>query len=166
MAHSPIFLMWAITFCPNIVPSNSQMLLKDWYQEFLCMSHVWSHLTCIQWQGQASVHNVDSILSHCRLNSLAVYFPTCPKVRFNVFREFLASLSPTQRLALSIHWCQLKVDLSVCRHKVTKFLWQWKFLDGTQDEWAVWPGWCCPHWWKCLFFRHQFIQGIFGGSWQ
>jgi len=121
-AHFPIFLMWAITVCPNIVLFNGYMLLKDWYQEFLCVSRVWSHLTCVRQQGQASAHNVDSILSHRHPNSLAVYCPTCPEVGFNVFREFLVSLSPTQRLALSIYWCKLIANLSVYRHKVTKFL--------------------------------------------
>ena len=61
---------------------------------------MYGHLTCVWPQGQASIHNINSILTHHCPNTLVVYCPACPEVGFNVFREFLTNLSLAERCVL------------------------------------------------------------------
>jgi hypothetical protein len=69
------------------------------------------HLTCVRQQGQTASHNIDSVLNHRHPNSLAIYCPACPEVGFNVFQEFLANLSCTERYVCVHHWRNVEADL-------------------------------------------------------
>ncbi|KAJ3574058.1 hypothetical protein NP233_g2032 [Leucocoprinus birnbaumii] len=60
--------------CPDLVP--------DRYREFMLVMQFWRALALLRRAGQA--HNIDLILKHRRLGSVAVWCPACPEIGFNI----------------------------------------------------------------------------------
>lgn len=88
----------------------------------LMVMRFWRHLSLRRWAGQE--HGIDTVLTHRRPKTLAVYCPACPEVGVNVDEAEIRLVYETKTYAIRPSFGRL--PLTHDRHLYTLFI----SLDG------------------------------------